>query len=483
MLKAFFRDGAVYGIAKLLTGGLTLLSLPIYTHALVPREYGIVDLLTSLATIAHVTVALEIAQGMGRHVMSPEGAAARDRYASTALWFTLATYSVFASAVMPFAGLISEKLFETAAYANVVRVATLVIWSTGLFYLIQNLLRYSRRAPKYAIVSIVFSVANVGVTLVLLLLLHAGLVALFVGQFVAGLVAVALGGWFARDSIRPTFDRALCREMLTFSIPLVPSGIGVMLCMYVDRFAVLKLLSVTDLGLYGVAFRVSTVVAIVVAGFDAALSPLVYQKHHEEETPGQLARMLQWFLALAAPLLLFLGLFSDVLVRIVAPPEYAGASKQVILLSSSMLVANLYNFSPGLWIAKRTGWVAFISVGTGVLNLIINFLLIPRVGLIGAALGTLISAVVAGAAHFALGRLFYRVPYNWPRLASGVGFAIGAAVVVHLAGFGLVLRAVAYLVVSAGTIGLLLGTQDLKLIVSTVSGAVRARRGLAPERG
>ncbi len=482
MLKAFFRDSAVYGVAKLLTGGLTLLSLPIYTHALAPREYGVVDLLTSLATVAHVTVALEIAQGMGRHVMSPEGAAARDRYASTALWFTLATYSIFVAVMMPFAGHVSHLLFGHDGYANVVRVATLVIWSTGLFYLVQNLLRYSRLAPKYALVSVVFSVTNVGVTLIMLLVLKAGLVALFIGQFVAGLTALGLGLYFARHSIRPTFDRARCREMLHFSIPLVPSGVGVMLCMYVDRFAVLKLLTVADLGLYGVAFRCSTVVAIVVAGFDAALAPLVYQKHHLPETPAQLARMFKWFLALAAPLLLFLALFSHAIVALVAPPAYAGASKLVFMLGTSMLVGNLYNFSPGLWIAKKTGWVAVISIGAGVLNLALNFLLIPQVGLIGAALGTLISAMVAGLAHFVFGRRFYPVPFDWGRLACAMVIASCAGLLGAFAGLGLISRGVCWIVFSGATSGVLLGASDLRLIKNVAVGRLRRRRAIVEEQ-
>lgn len=481
MLKTFFRDSAVYGLAKLLTGGLTLLALPIYTHALAPKDYGVVDLLTSLATVAHVTVALEIAQGMGRHVMSPEGEAARERYASTALWWTLASYSIFAAGMMPLAGLISRLLFGNEDNGNVVRVATLVIWSTGLFNIVQNLLRYSRLAPKFAMVSILFTVTNVGVTLVMLLVLHAGLVALFIGQFIAGCTALCLGLYFARASIRLIFDRERAREMLRFSIPLVPSGIGVMLCMYVDRFAVLKLLTVADLGLYGVAFRCSTVVAIVVAGFDAALAPLVYQKHHLPETPAQLARMFRWFLALAAPLLLFLGFFASVIVSIVAPPSYAGASKLVFMLSTSMLVANLYNFSPGLWIAKKTTWVAMISVGSGLLNLILNFVLIPRIGLVGAALGTLLSAITAGLAHFVFGRRFYRVPFEWPRLAAAIALASFAGLLGVFGELGLVARALSWVVFSVTTSGVLLGGADLRLIRDTVLARLKRRAAVVAE--
>ena len=118
MLRAFFRDSAVYGTAKLLTGGVALLSLPIYTRALGPADYGVVDLLTTVAAIVHVTVALEISQGYGRYVMSIEGQGERSRYASTALWFTVAAYSAFVLAALPLAGVVSVWWFGSRDHAT-----------------------------------------------------------------------------------------------------------------------------------------------------------------------------------------------------------------------------------------------------------------------------------------------------------------------------------------------------------------------------
>lgn len=484
MLKAFLRDGAVYGIAKLMTGGIALIALPIYTHALVPADYGVVDLLTTVASVAHVTVALEIAQGLARYAMAPESAGIRDRYASTALWFTLAAYSLFVAIAVPFARPISASLAGSPEHANTVRVASLVIWTTGTFNLLQNLLRYQRRTLPYALASVVFSATSLGVTSLLLLVFRAGLVAVFIGQLAAGLLSVGVALIFLRDTLRATFDRELCRKMLAFSVPLVPSGLGVMLCLYVDRYAVMRLLSVADVGLYGVAFRLASMVAIAVAGFQMAIAPLVYQNYDKPETPAHLARMFQWFLAMTLPLVLFLGLFARELVAAIAPVAYLPASRLVFLLSVSSLVSAVYNFSPGLWIAKRTGWVALISLGSGLANLGLNFVVIPHLGLIGAALATFISALAAAALHFVLGQVFYKVPFRWGRIASVSALAIAAGLAGNFgvaAGpvSGLVARGATWLLISTVIVVSFVGVSDLVRVQYFVAQRIGRRRGAA----
>jgi O-antigen/teichoic acid export membrane protein len=287
---------------------------------------------------------------------------------------------------------------------------------------------------------------------------------------VGGVVATGFGLWFARDTIHWMFDRERCREMLTFSVPLVPSGIGVMLSLYVDRFAIIHFLTMADLGVYGVAFRISSIVAIAVAVVQPSVAPLIYRYFDQPDTPRQIARMLQWFLAMALPLTLFVGVFSRELIGLAAPPSYAAAAPLVFVLSTSLLVGSLSNFSPGLWIAKRTSTIAFVSIGSGVLNLLLNFVLLPRVGLIGSALATAISATLGCLLHVMLGQRCYRVPFRWPSiaLASAVataGAISGATALGRLSPeIAVLARAALFVMLSAVIVTVLIGRKELRLV-------------------
>ncbi len=168
------------------------------------------------------------------------------------------------------------------------------------------------------------------------------------------------------------------------------------------------------------------------------------------------------------------------LVRVIAPAAYAGAAPLVLPLSSSVLVANLYNFSPGLWIAKRTVWIALVSVGAGLFNLGLNFLLIPRMGLVGAAFATLASAIVAGAAHAFLGRVFYPVPFQWRRLGGAAALVCLGALPLGYLGEGILVRVFCWSLLSAVTSATLLGGREIRSVLEHIK-AHRFRRRLAQE--
>jgi len=483
MLREFLRDSAAYGLSRVVTAGVGVISLSVCAHALAPGQYGVVDMLMAVAAVVHIVIVLEIEQGMARYVNAPDAAGMRTAYASTALWFTVAAYSLFVACALPASGLVSRALFATAEHAPVVRVALLLLWATGVMSFAQDLLRFERLALKSAAVTVLYSVTSTGVTAFLLLVARAGVVALFEGQLVAALVSVGLGLWFARSAIRVTFDLRRCREMLAFSVPLVPAGLGAILGLYVDRVAVARMLSVSDLGVYAVGARMAGVMAVALAGFRAAISPLIYQSHQAPETPAQLARLFRTSMLVALSLIVLLGLFSWEIVRLVAPPAYSSARHLLVPLGAAVVLSGIYPFSPGLWIASRTGWIASINLGAGILNIVLNIVLLPRIGLSGAAVATLISALLGAWLAFAMGQRLYPVPFEWRRISAAVALAWVASLagefdLLERVGWPLTItiKFTGWLAVSGSLAGMMLDRADLDTVLNQVRASVMSLR-------
>jgi O-antigen/teichoic acid export membrane protein len=93
----------------------------------------------------------------------------------------------------------------------------------------------------------------------------------------------------------------------------------------------------------------------------------------------------------------------------------------------------MYIFAPGLGIAKRTGWIAAINIGGAAGNVILNYVLVPHLGIRGAALSTLLGNIAIFGANMIASQRLYPVPHDWRRLGlavvTGVGlFVLGEAV-------------------------------------------------------
>jgi len=214
--------------------------------------------------------------------------------------------------------------------------------------------------------------------------------------------------------------------MLNYSLPLVLSSIAVFINLNVDRIAIKELMTVSDVGIYGVGFRIASVMTLLLVGVQAALTPLVFQNYRKDSTPIELARVLRYFLILAFGMTLFLSVLSTELVALFSVPEYYQAAAIVPIMAATFLFANLYIFSPGLFLAKKTKLVAIIGIFVACLNIFLNTWLISRYGIIGAASATCISAVVGFVAIVYYSQAYYRVPYDWRRLILASAIVLSA---------------------------------------------------------
>ena len=420
MLKQFLKDSAVYGAASILVRSISLVLVPFYTRVLVPEDYGVIDLLAIATSFIAVTVALEIAQAVARFFPDADDETQRIGYASTSLWFSVAAYSLFLAVSMFVAGPLSAWLLGTEDRASIFRVAMAATWLTGIFYLVQSQLRYSLRPRPYVVSSLIFSLTSLATTVLFVLGLHQGVIGVFYGQVVGGVIGLAVALRYSRDVYRMTFDRARLNEMLRFSLPLIPSSIGVMVGLYIDRIAINELMTLSDVGLFGVGYRLSSVTALLMVGFVSALTPLVYSRHREPDTPRELARIFRLFTALALAVCLGLALFARDILTVVTTPAYVPGAVVVPLLAPALLLSGMYIFAPGLGILKRTVTISAINIGAAVLNTVLNFGLIPWLGIAGAAAATFLSSATVFGANMVASQRLYPVPHDWRRLGSAV---------------------------------------------------------------
>jgi O-antigen/teichoic acid export membrane protein len=424
MLRAFLRDGALYTLPALVSRGLALFLLPLYTRVLSPGDYGSLELITVLASIVNLTIALEVSQGIARFYADEPDPARKTAYASSALWFTAACYTVFLIAAMSMGGELSTFVLGQPGQLTAFRVALLFIWTNGIFYLIQNQLRWELRAGGFAIVSITMTVVTAVTAIILAYGLQWGLVGILAAQCAGCLSGALVGLWILRRTYRLQFDYLRLREMLRFSWPLVPSGVAVWASTYIDRLMINHFLDIDEVGLYGIGFRLASIAALAMAGFQGALTPLVYTHYRKASTPAELARIFRLFVVISLLMFLGISLFAADLLRLLTTEAFYGAAVVVPYLVPAVLLAQMYIFAPGISIAKKTHLILWINVFGALLNALLNLYFIPRYGIAGAAVAMLLGYGVVFALYLRFSQKFYPVPHHWLRISMTVLAAV-----------------------------------------------------------
>lgn len=429
MLRRFLRDSALYSISAALSRGIAIVLIPLYTRFLQPAEYGALDLLMVAATILNYLISLEISQGVARVYAEAKTPEARQSCVSSAVWFAIAAYATFVLLATQYPSEIARLLLGSTTWTAAVQAMIVAVAANGVFFLLQDLLRWQLQPLRHAVASITYTAVSASVGAVLVIYADSGVQGILHGQSAGAMagLAVACYNGAARDwALR--FDTARWREMASYSAPQVISSVAAFFTLYVDRLLIQEFMTLDDVGIYGVGARIASVVALLMAGFQSGYIPIVFQNYQSPETPGQMARVFRYFLAMAIGLLLLLAGFSRELLWIFTTPHYYGSWQIIPLLAAAQLFANMYIFAPGIFIARRTGLVAAINIATALLNVGLNLMLIPAMGIFGAALGTLCSGITAFLAHAYFNRRFYPIPFEWSRITLAVmlGFSLAA---------------------------------------------------------
>ena len=303
-------------------------------------------------------------------------------------------------------------MLEDVSKKGLFLLAIFAIVTNGIFYFTRNQLRWQIQPKDSVITSLVNVIMVASITIYLLVLEELKVESIFIGQIIGNIAASLVAIFYARKSYGFTFCISKFKKMVSYSMPLVLSGIGVFIALYIDRIAIKDLLGLNELGIYGVGYRFAAVTFLVMAGFQQSLSPLVFKHYKERKTPSDISKIFNIFTIFALFVIAGAILFSKELVVLFTTEAYYSSASFIAILVMAVFFSHMYIFTPGIGIAKKTKIISMISISGAILNTILNYTLIPVFGLSGAAYATLISAVSTFFLYLILSQKYYMIPYQ-----------------------------------------------------------------------
>jgi O-antigen/teichoic acid export membrane protein len=432
MLKRLLKDSSIYGISGVLSKGISIFLVPFYTRVLAPKDYGTLDIISIVGVIATVLLGMEIYQAIARYYFECNTDIDKEQYVSTAFFFCTISFSVLAVVTQIFAAPFSALLLGNDSHAVIVRIAGINIFFMGLYHFSLDILRYRLEPKKHALCSITYSLVTITTSIFLVLILRHGIIGVFYAQTVSNALSFLFALSLGRTSYVFLFSPSILRIMLRFSLPLVPSSLAVYVLNYIDRISIRSLLGLSELGIYGIGFRVSSIVPVAMLAINMAFTPLIYSTYKDKETPRHIAEFMRYFVFAALIVISCVSLFSKEILIVLTTPNYYAAYSVVPFLVTSAFVSNMYNFAPGLPIAKKTRHIAVIQVVSAGVSIVLNLSLIPVFGIVGAACANLASAAFAFSANLFFSQKNYHVPYNHGVLLGSVTITAGIIIAGYL---------------------------------------------------
>ena len=442
-IKGFLSDTVLYGLVDVSDKAIGFAVLPITTLLLSTADYGTLSLYGTTATIAFMVVSLCMNNAFFRFYTEYHDDARRRQALDTAFW-VMAVWAVLLAAVaLPLAGRANAVLFGPDVVVRLseqpwigwlarwlpidgVTLFTLVLAvSAGrvLVALADSRLQADGRARTYVRIHL-FALLFIRGLALLLLVYGGGLMGWILGEALGVLVLTVLACWVGLRGLGTRVTRPMLRELLPYGISVLPVGLSHWVMTGADRFVIDYLLpdGRDQVGLYSVGERVASIMFLVNYAFALGWRRFAFSNMHLADGPARLAGGVTLYYALAAYGALGLCLLGDDLAYWVIDEKFLPGMVVIVPLTLAAFFWGLGEIcSIGLHKTKKTGWLGSLNTVAAVANVAINFWLIPRFGILGAASATLACQVGKFLILGVRGQQVFPIPWQWGRLTAVSG--------------------------------------------------------------
>ncbi|HEX4110320.1 MAG TPA: lipopolysaccharide biosynthesis protein [Solirubrobacteraceae bacterium] len=431
-LKRLVTTGAAYQAGDILSKGLAVLTLPIYTRHVTTADYGAAANLLVFVVLVSIVLRLGVGEAFIRYYFDDDDIERRRRLSRSATgvvaWITSIASVVGVLEAQPL-----SKLVLGYHDATLFSLAVLGLWSFTNLEMVYAQLRVDARAATYMKASIANVVLTVGATVPLVLFGHLQARGLLLGNFGASGVIVVGLWWALRDRVGWRFRWATVRSMLRFGLPTVPADASVYGLQVADRVYLFRVVSHGAAGLYGVAVQLATIVFVAVRGFQYAWPPLAYSITDDDEAARLYSLVTTYYAVATGVVVVAVAVLSRWIVRLLSGPQYYHAYRALPWLALGWaLYGLLLVFVVISGRARRTSRNFPAALAGLVANVVLLVTLVPRgganLGIAGAGIALCGAYLVNLGFMYWLTRDIFRVGFEWSRLARIVAVLGGVAV-------------------------------------------------------
>jgi O-antigen/teichoic acid export membrane protein len=434
-LRRLTADTAIYGVSTIVGRFLTFLLVPFYTNVLVPGEYGIVTYVFSLLAFLNVVYAF----GMESAYFKFASERSSERTSFSTAFISIAVSSLVFSGILAAAAVPIGRFIDLPReYHSIVYYGACVLALDAIAIVPFAALRRARRARRFAVIKLLNIIVTVGMNVVLLVVVRMGIEGIFISALVASVVTIVALFPTIGQNFKPVFRTDLWRVMMHFGLPSIPAGLAAMAVQVIDRPILRSLTDDATVGIYQANYRLGIFMMLIVQMFDYAWRPFFFATANEPHAKEIFSRVLTYFVAVMAGVFIVVTFFIGDVVTIriagrhlIHPDYWIGLGIVPIVLLGYLFLGVSNTVSAGLYIEKKTSYLPAVSIIAAGVNIVSNYLLIPRVGMYGAAWATLFAYATMAFGMYILAERVYPIHYDYNRLFK-VALVTGMVLMAHV---------------------------------------------------
>lgn len=431
VLKKFFKDTIIYGLATVLPRLMNFVLVPLHTDTLETNSYSDNTTFYVYAAFFNVLLTYGMETAFFRFFSKTEE---KDKVFSTTFISLITTTLLFLLVVILFNTQISNWMGINQTYFNLL-IGLLVL--DTLVVAPFAYLRATGRPIKFAAIKIINIIVVVVLNFFFLWAIpkfkinfpsydSSDLVKyIFIANLVASIVTfLLLIPYFFKTKLQ--FSTTIFKQLLSYGWPIMVAGIAYVINENFDKWILPSLLGKDVNGAYSGCYKIAVFMTIFIQAFRLGAEPFFFNHAKEKNAQETYATIMKYFVIVGSLMLVFVVAYLDFFKLLIVRDETYWVAIDIVPI---VLLANLclgIYFNLAIWykLTDKTRYGMYLSIVGAVVTIVFNLIMIEKLGFIAAAWATLAAYGIMMLLSYLLGQKYYPVPYNLKKIMGYLVLAI-----------------------------------------------------------
>ena len=426
--KYLIKNTIILTIGNFASKLITFFLIPLYTNVLTTAEYGKVDLIMTICMILIPVLSLNISESVMRYSLD-KNSNIKDIIKISNLFFIISC----------FAGLILIPIFnliDSYKYFSILIYFYFAFSLGDQIYL--SLLKGQERLKRYTFGNVLHTLLIAVFNIIFLVFFKYGIKGYMFAYIISNLI-ILIYAFIASGAYKFTglnFDNKLMKSMISYSVVLIPTSFMWWIMNSSDRIMVKNMVSESANGIYAISYKLPTLISTIIGIFTQAwLFSAIDTKDSKDQTQFT-NKVYNYLFILCSIMAISLLLICKPFMKLYVAPNYFEAWKYMSYLIIGVVFQTLATFISTTYnVYKDNKGFLYSGLCGAILNIVLNFILIPIINVHGAALATCLSYIAVFVYRIIDTRKYIKINIINYRYIISFIMMILAAMTIYIEGF------------------------------------------------
>lgn len=414
--KKVLKNSGIYGIVSILQKSVGFILLPVYAHYLSTTDYGITAVVGSVVSFFSIFYMLSLNGAISRYYfIYKDDEEQLKEFWGTNILFVMLNCLVLTILLILFRKFLIMPFVKGIVFSPYIVLALISITLNPIFSIFQCTLQTEQNGKKYGVNNFSYFMVNLILIICFVVIFKMKAEGVLLAASITDMIFFVYTLIDFVPRVKLTINKKYLKESLTYSLPLLPHSLAGWAMAAVDKIFLNNMKNASAAGVYNIGYQFGNIIYLVTNAVNQAFVPWFFEKMDSgNKGKNMIIKFSEYAIVGYGSLALIISLFGKDVLSIMVTKDFSEGWKVVPLICFAYVFNGIYYFfaNPLFYNKKGPKYIPIGTFSSALINILLNYLLVPKYGMIGSSVASLVSMFISSIIVLYISNRIEKVDYN-----------------------------------------------------------------------